>query len=758
MNLERREPIKSVHSADADFYTPGTRGGGSKLFGDVTMQLRLELADQVGKVSDQFASVFSASPGVPAVAKVRLKEEALAKTHRPTRLFADDTCPIIGVQSFGELLTSVTPRGLQNLEHRIKTDKTKAGECSISSVLKIEPYTEVDAALLGIAYLEKFLEEGGNELKLKLFQHHRPNYNQTIIDEFYKIAKNLGLREPSEVFYAKGMRIFSVFVQTAEQAKLLAGFVGTQSVSPFPTYGVVRKAATRLRQTLPDEFPVPEQGRQYPLLGIIDSGIEPGHPILAPWVEDRTSFVADYEADHSHGSFVAGLAVHGRQLNNDHPGFPGKSTKLIDIRALPAQRVSEKVILQNIIEAVEQYPDVRVWNLSFGTDTTCKDGMFSEFGMALDGLSDKHDVQFVLASGNYQTAPLRAWPLKGDLGEADRICSPADSVRGLTVGSVAHQANANSRVRVGDPSPFSRRGPGPMYLPKPELVHYGGNCSGTGNYAQSGVLSFDETGSVAEDIGTSFSCPLVASTVAHIRMALPEPSRNMVKALTIHSALLDANREPVPEELVYKGFGIPGNVENALSCSTNSITLAFDTDLKQGLVFAKDNFPIPDCMRNAQGKVVGTFIITLVYDPILDSKAGAEYCQTNVDVSLGTYDVSPKTGKRKHEKKIPDEKGDDVMLSEKSLVEHGFKWSPVKVYRCETKRGIKGDQWRLKVKLLSRSGFLPPVGFKQNMALLITMIGPEPDSPVYDQVATLMARNGWSISDLQVTHQYRLNA
>lgn len=59
------------------------------------------------------------------------------------------------------------------------------------------------------------------------------------------------------------------------------------------------------------------------------------------------------------------------------------------------------------------------------------------------------------------------------------------------------------------------------------------------------------------------------------------------------------------------------------------------------------------------------------------------------------------------------------------------------------------------MEMLNRSGFAPDQQ-EQNVALVVTMIGPQDDSPVYDQMVRLMQRNGWEVQNLQVEQRYRL--
>ncbi|MFN8655617.1 MAG: hypothetical protein U0105_04710 [Candidatus Obscuribacterales bacterium] len=87
-------PIKVVIAQDSDYFVPESGGGSRTVFGEVTGELRQSLSDQVSTVERDFADSFKRFPDVPAVAKVKLKKEALAKSHRPHSLFSDRTCPI----------------------------------------------------------------------------------------------------------------------------------------------------------------------------------------------------------------------------------------------------------------------------------------------------------------------------------------------------------------------------------------------------------------------------------------------------------------------------------------------------------------------------------------------------------------------------------------------------------------------------------------------------------------------------------------
>ncbi|MGA2401956.1 MAG: S8 family peptidase [Syntrophobacteraceae bacterium] len=746
-----RLPIKIVIPEAKDFISPEAGGGERKVFGEVGQETRSLLVNQLEIVEQHFSSSFNQYPGVPGVAQVFLKEKALAKSHRPSNLLSYDTCPIIGVGGIGELLVSVKSNGLHRLAQKIAKTSTKTGIADISTIERIKPYGLSD--VLGLQGLVP-LKRATTVLKMRLFYHGDAALDDLILKAFKRQTRQLGLVS-KEVYYAPGMRIFRINNADNETLSPLAEFIGTQSLSVFPRYGLLHTESIPLRPAQRTDFPPPKRNTEYPLVGLIDSGIDPENKLLEPWIAAKYEFVPKKLRDHGHGTFVAGLIVHSKNLNGNDVRFPGVSAKIIDIAAIPkGGTISEDELLIILEDVLKQNREVRVWNFSLANpNRICGNNSFSDMAIALDRLQDEYGVSFVLAAGNYDTPPFRGWPPE-DCGEADRICAPADSVRGITVGSLAHIHRPSSRVRVEDPSPFSRRGPGPVFLPKPELTHYGGNCDSRGNYAQTGVISLSANGYIAENIGTSFSTPIVASLLANVGDAFIEPpSRNLIKALLVHSAVLDSKLLK-SEKLRYRGFGVPKDLTTIITCENHSATLVLEPELLPGMELEKWPFPIPGCLRGPGDVVRADIVMTLVYEPPLDASFGSEYCRRNVEASLGIYDRDSQ-GARHHKKQIPLEPADISERYERYLVEHGFKWSPVKVYRRSLKR-VQGKDWRLLIKLFNRGDFLS--SHTQSAALVITISDPQGSGPVYDELVRIMNRAGWITADLQVKERIRARA
>ena len=689
------------------------------------------------------------------MARVILKEKALAKSHRPRHLFNRDTCPFIGSELFGNMLVSVRATGLGRLERAIQST-TGDITADLSTISRIEPYNAEDAAgAMGLQGLEAYLKDQEvPRLKFRLFRHLDPKADEQLLLAFKELVKSFGLPEPEQLDYAPDVRLYRLKGVIAQHIPGLAGFVGAQSIGPFPRFRLVAQYLPQ-GAVLNAAFPPPVPGTEYPVVGLIDSGTDPTNTRLQAWVVRRDEEdVPRADQDNNHGSFVAGLIANGRNLNHGDQRFPSVQAKILDVVAMPKHDspIYEDDLLRVIRRVVAKHKDVRTWSMSLSrVSDVCQDHAFSDFAMALDSIQDRHDVTFVVCAGNYQKTPYRGWPPE-DLGEADRLHPPADSLHAVTVGSIAHRDRANARVKAGEPSPFTRRGPGAAYLPKPEVCHYGGNCDDSGDCCQMGVLSFDGGGNLAEAIGTSFSTPLVSSILANIRAGVAEPiSRNLAKALLIQSAALSSD-PIVAADLHYRGFGVPGEVSDILTCAPWQATLIFEPELPpKQRVFAKVDFPIPKCFRRPDNKIEGEFLMTLVYDPPCSPLSGAEYCRTNVDVSLGTYDPGP-DGKPAHSKEIPLQPKDYNTLYEKHVIEHGFKWSPVKVYRRSLQRA-EGSRWRLVMDLLYRDD--TEERQPQRVALVVTMFHRDRNKPVYNDVVTAMRNVGWVTEDLRIDERLR---
>ena len=754
MAIGEFRPPKLVIPEEQNIQRPEHSGGGPpKMFGDIDEAERNELNEQIGRVRRYFQSVFHDTPDLPCVARFKLKEKALAKSHRPKELFEKSSCRIIGTDNLGELLVTVNSKILDRLSRQIQQIKTTQGIANLSTIDQIEPYRVIDQiGESGITTLATKLRSDANVLRLRLFRHSSSRLDENLLKVFKELVRDLGLTVPTKIRYSDTLNIYRVEGVDENALLRLSQFAGTREISTFPTYGI-RRARTRTRRPLTNQiFPRPDLDSEYPIIGVVDSGIEITNQFLEPWVVGRESYIAG-RPDCTHGTFVAGLAVHAKRMNAEAQEFTEQSCKLLDVIALSeSEEVSEDQLISLLEDVVSKHPEVKVWNISLSRNRPCADHAFSRIGIAFDSIQDEFGVKFVVPSGNLETLPLRGWP-SAPSEDRDRLAPPADSVRCISVGSIAHRENEISLVRPGEPSPFSRRGPGPVYLPTPYVTHIGGNCDESGQlFDDVGVFSVGLNGSLTEDIGTSFAAPQVATELANIATMVERPiSQNLQSAILVHSAVC-RSKERSAAERHYHGFGVPGEITEFLSGDPWSISLIFQTSIAPGMEYEHRFFPFPQCLRRPDGRVFGEILMTLVYDPPLDSEYASEYCRANVDVSLGTHRRNAK-GKLIHTKQIPMDPPETSQWYESQQIQHGYKWSPIKVYRRRIHSGVLGENWRLKVTANYRSEYISDQS--QPFALVITLRDPDQERPVYDQTVALMREIGWKTQDLQIRDRIR---
>lgn len=751
---DSRYPIKVVAPAAGDYFRPPASGQ-TKQFGVVDNSVRLRLAQAVTSTLSVNAVSFQRYPGVPTVARVQLKPEAWAKSYRPTALFNERTCPIIGVPELGTVLVSMDPAGARAVLDKIQRDETKAGVAAISTLAAVRPYHDPATEPELPGELLEAIGKDDNTVKVRLFIHGREVLDRALQRAFESECRALNAMEVARLNYASGLAVYKVRLRDLANLRRLSSFVGVQSLGTFERFQFFTPGARTVRDLRDGEVPPPRPEVDYPVVGVVDSGIKPDDSVLSPWVVARHDYVPAGYHDYDHGTFVSGLVVAARELNDGDTRFPLAAAKIVDVTVIPASGgIREENLLAVLEEVIPLHPEVRVWNLSMGSDTPCDDYEPSYFAAALDELQDRFGVAVVLAAGNFTRPRMRPWPPPHDLGEADRLAIPGESVRSLTVGARAHAAGAKSVVKAGQPSPFSRRGPGAVYSPKPELAHLGGNCDADRKPNGSGVRSLTWRGEVGENVGTSFAAPLVSVTLAKLQHeAPPDASMLLLKALIIHASAL---AEPcVLPDFRYVGFGTPPDPAEIVRCRASRATLVFEFPLNPTSDFARSPFPIPPSLRDADGKVRGEIVMTLAYDPPVDPSKGAEYCRTNVDASFGTYDYVSSVGKRVQKKVAMEEPAPSELRNqlEGELVKHGLKWSPIKVYRKRL-RGLTGNTWRLLVNMLARSEF--NLRENQRVVLVMSLLDPEDKAPVYDEMVALMNQYAWVTSDLRVNQRIRV--
>ena len=344
-------------------------------------------------------------------------------------------------------------------------------------------------------------------------------------------------------------------------------------------------------QPLPTVAPVAPDN-DAPAVCVIDSGIQEGHLLLQPAIDQATSHcflpgkaasdVADYVAGGGHGTRVAGAVLYGEEVaKTGTPKLPFwiQNARVLDDNNRMPEEVFPAEAMRTVVERYHLGPRAtRIFNHSINAYGYCRLRYMSSWAAEIDALSDEHDVLVIQSAGNINpTGPIPYPGVKDHLDAgrtypdylyepSARVANPGQSLQALTVGSIAYDAfetaDWQSFATAPDgPSAFSRSGPGIWDVIKPEVVEYGGDFIRTNNQpadVQGGggipeacpelvraTLAGPGPAVDRDATGTSFAAPKVARIAAELQRLLPAESTLLYRALVVQSAQWPAWAEEV---------------------------------------------------------------------------------------------------------------------------------------------------------------------------------------------------------------------
>jgi hypothetical protein len=329
-----------------------------------------------------------------------------------------------------------------------------------------------------------------------------------------------------------------------------------------------------LRAATPADLPlVLAPPADAPLVAVIDSGVRSAHPLIAAavaGVEYVGPGLGDGGDEAGHGTLVASLALYGSLEQPLADRTPLQAAgRLLSIRVLDAQErfPDDRSWAKHLMQAMELAAEAgaRVINLSLGDPRTpYVPPRPTAVGALVDlFIRDHPDIVVVISAGNF---PLSEHAVDALLAgtypetllnsEEAGLLDPASAALALTVGALCGDEGQGAQLRVsadvkpvgapGLPSPWTRLGPGPMDMVKPELSAPGG--SATVDTLQRQPRSTDPASSVvgaggtdqnrllAIGAGTSYAAPLVSHAALRILARYPALSGNAVRALLLLSA------------------------------------------------------------------------------------------------------------------------------------------------------------------------------------------------------------------------------
>lgn len=623
--MKKYLPIKIVEKrkgTDDSLTEAGGGGDDPAWMFEVPLEERVEmLTATLDEVDDELERRIGIDNYIPAAVELKLDSKTLAKTHRASirKMFdVNNKNNLIGYFDSSSLLVKIESLDdLRAIERNVENyKKNMHGLCSIIETNLFKPQVDV---------------ENNDFLKVKLIDFQEYELNNTVHRAFQRKCEELGL-EIEGTYYSSDIQVYKI-PYTKDAMPVLQSFEGVSSIVDMPTYNISLDSEND-SETNFTELKLPVEDKKYPKVGVLDSGIAVNKS-LAPWIlkDKHTNYIED-DIDTAHGTAVASVILYGDLMEGkNHTDTDG--CYLFDATIVPKKgllnSVTEYDLIENIQDAISTNPEIKIWNLSVGWSVEADSHSISDFGAALDYLQDKFNVVICTSVGNCGNFQINK--PKG------KIQKSADSVRSVSVGSIAQVKNANDIVEEDEPSPFSRTGSGPFNLVKPELTHYGGNAGidAYGGVSYSGVNTIDKDDKISPKSGTSFSTPRITSILAGLENELAEEfDPLLLKALLIHSAKYPNIALDNDERLKQMGFGVPTGVNEILYNSENEITLVIRDTLEKGNFIEILDFPFPDDMVE-ENFYYGEVTATLISSPDLISSQGEEYCQSNIDVFFGTY-------------------------------------------------------------------------------------------------------------------------
>lgn len=291
-----------------------------------------------------------------------------------------------------------------------------------------------------------------------------------------------------------------------------------------------RRAVSRT-MSAPRQAPPPADPALMPVVAIVDVGVPAGHAQLARF--RRGGYVSPDVPPGlltDHGALVASRVVFGDPDFSAGVGEVMADCAFVDVNvAADRENIDDKAVLPALQAVVGAYPDVRIFNLSFGAHAPLNSHLPVEkrekllLLQDLDNFVFRSDVVVVIAAGNSRPGVVPSSDYPGHIDDPQwQLGSWACGFNTLTCGSYVGRLSPGGLVKnLGWPSPFTRIGPGLCGAAIPEFSANGGNCTDQFRFAAGlGVWACNAAGLWEDHSGTSYAAPMLAREAAFVMTEL----------------------------------------------------------------------------------------------------------------------------------------------------------------------------------------------------------------------------------------------
>lgn len=499
---------------------------------------------------------------------------------------------------------------------------------------------------------------------------------------------------------------------------------------------LVSMATEDLSELSPEDFIQEyQQGTLYmpsptiePTVGVIDTLFDK-RVYFGEWVEYHDMVddnLPKNPDDYRHGTAVDSIIVDGARLNPWLDDGCGRF-RVRHFGVAIGSKFSSFTITKQIKEIIANNKDIKVWNISLGSNQEVNDNFISAEAAILDKIQYENDVIFVVAGTNKPSTDI------------EKIGSPADSINSMVVNAVTQN---------GLSTKYARRGLALSFFAKPDVSYYGGS--------EEKYIKVCEPLGEANVAGTSFAAPWIARKLSYL-IDILGLNREVAKAMIIDAAR-DWNEKPTPEEVALYGHGIvPIKIDDIVHTKEDEIKfLVYDVSEKWNTY--NYYFPVP--IKDDKYPYIAR--ATMCYFPMCDRTQGVDYTNTELNLHFGRIN---------NKGKIEDIKGDkqnqDVILdNEKYFLLEGEarerfrKWDNVKYIaerpknKMMPKKSYDNKNWGMEIKTNNRLDPEDGMGIRFGVVVTLKEINGVNRIDEFIKNCTL---NGWLVNKIDVQARVDIN-
>lgn len=478
-----------------------------------------------------------------------------------------------------------------------------------------------------------------------------------------------------------------------------------------------------IKDSLQGMMYIPSPGIE-PTVGVIDTLFDTS-VYFSEWVEYHDMVddaLPKTQNDYRHGTSVTSIIVDGPKLNPWLDDGCGRF-KVRHFGVATGAYFSSFTIIKQIKRIIAENTDIRVWNISLGSNQEVNDNFISAEAAILDKIQYENDVIFVVAGTNKPNP------------NVIKIGSPADSINSMVVNAV---------TKSGLSTKYSRKGLALSFFAKPDVSYYGGS--------EEEYIQVCEPLGAAKVAGTSYAAPWIARKLSYLIDVLGL-NREVAKAMIIDAAR-GWNEAPTPEEVALYGHGIvPIRIEDIIQTKDDEIRFVV-TDISEKWNTYNYHFPVP--MKDNCYPYYAR--ATMCYFPICDRSQGVDYTNTELNLHFGRIKDNGSLNEINDDKQNQIETLETAQsyILEGQARERFRKWDNVK-YISErikeqkiAKKSYSNKNWGMEIKTNNRLD--PQDGVGLRFGVVVTLKEMNGVNRI-DEFIRNCNLNGWLVNKIDITNR-----